>query len=160
VSVRNTASRPRDRSRGFSLVEVVVALGLLAGVLISISGLFALANRQLDGGRNHSTALAVAKDILEEMEGWGYSQVWSTFGVDGSAARHTVDTRTNGFAAKWQAMLESELVNCYAEIELASVDDSPPGPALRDAGAIRVRVTVHWEEGPRSREVSLATVRL
>ena len=30
----------RSKERGFSLVEVVVALGLLAGVLISIAGLW------------------------------------------------------------------------------------------------------------------------
>ena len=145
---------------GFSLVEVVIALGLLAGVLISISGLFVLANRQLDGGRNQSIALSVARDILEEMDGWGYRQTYSTFGFDGTAGSYSVDSRTNGYAGKWQADLESELKESHAEIVIESAVDSGPGPALRDARAIRVRITVHWSEGRRSRQVSLASLRV
>ena len=64
------------RQAGFSLVEVVVALGLLAAVLISISGLFVLAHKQVDGGRKNSVALSVARDILEEMDGWSYRQLY------------------------------------------------------------------------------------
>ena len=76
----------RKRQRGFSLVEVVVALGLLSAVLISISGLFVLAHKQVDGGRKHSVALSVARDILEEMDGWSFRQLYLEYGLDGSAA--------------------------------------------------------------------------
>lgn len=145
---------------GFSLVEVVVALGLLAGVLISISGLFVLANRQLDGGRNQSIALSVARHIVEEMDGWGFRQVYGTFGFDGAAAAYTVDSRTNAYAAKWQAELESRLGGSSAEIVIESASESGPGPALRDARAIRVRVTVRWSEGLRQRQVTLAALRV
>ena len=150
----------RRRSAGFSLVEVVVALGLLAGVLISISGLFALASRQLDGGRNHSLALAVARDILEEMDGWSYRQVYTGLGSDGSSATLTVDSRVAGPAAKWQAQLAEELVGCHAEIQLDSIVDSGAPPALRDAHAIRVQVTVYWTEGLRQRSARLTAVRV
>ena len=44
--------------RGFSLAEVVVALGLLASVLLSIAGLVVMGARQLHGGRSSSEALA------------------------------------------------------------------------------------------------------
>jgi type II secretory pathway pseudopilin PulG len=159
----NGTDPPREATRragGFSLVEAVVALGLLAGVLIAISGLFTLANQQLDGGRNHTVALAAAKDIVEEMNGWGFRQVWTAYGFDGSAASYTVDSRTNAFAAPWQAALENRLSHCHAEIVVESVTDTGPGPALRDAAAVRLRVTVFWSEGPRGRSVSLATVRI
>jgi len=145
---------------GFSLVEVVIALGLLAGVLISISGLFVLANRQLDGGRKQSIALAVARDIVEEMDGWGFRQVYTTFGLDGTDGSYAVDTRTNSYAGRWQSELVSRLGEAHAEIVIESAVDSGPGPALRDARAIRVRVTVHWNEGLRSRQVSLAALRI
>jgi len=160
--VSGTARReaPPAGEAGFSLVEVVVALGLLAGVLISISGLFVLANRQLDGGRNHSIALSVARDILEEMDGWGFRQVYQTFGFDGAAAGYTVDSRTNAYAARWQADLASRLSEASAEIVIESASDSGPGPALREAGAIRVRVTVRWSEGLRPRQVTLAALRV
>ena len=151
---------PGRVGRGFSLVEVVIALGLLAGVLIAISGLFVLANRQLDGGRNNSIALATARDILAEMDGWVFRQVYTTFGFDGAAGAYTVDTRANGYAARWQAELESRLAESHAEIVIESAVDSGSGPALRSARAIRVRITVYWSEGLRSRQVSLATLRV
>ena len=148
------------RSAGFSLVEVVIALGLLAGVLLSIAGLFAVADRQLQGGKNHTVALAVARDILEEMDGWAYEQVYTTFGLDGSASTYTVDSTTNSYAAKWRPQLESELGGCSASITIASAVESGSPPALRDAHTIRIGVTVSWSEGPRVRNVSLVTVRV
>jgi type II secretory pathway component PulJ len=48
------------KETGFSLVEVVIALGLLAGVLITISGLFVMGAKQVKSGRASSEALAVA----------------------------------------------------------------------------------------------------
>jgi len=141
-------------------VEVVVALGLLAGVLIAISGLFVLANRQLDGGRNHSVALSVARDIVEEMDGWGFRQVYTTFGFDGAAGSYAVDSRTNAYAGKWQVELESRLGEPFAEILIESAAEAGAGPALRDARAIRIRVTVRWVEGLRTRQVSLAALRV
>jgi type II secretory pathway pseudopilin PulG len=150
----------RKEQTGFSLVEVVVALGLLAAVLISISGLFVLAHKQVDSGRKHSVALSVARDILEEMDGWAFRQLYSEYGFDGSEASYTVDTRTSVAAEGWQQALTSELSDSHAEIVLASVDQSGGSPALQDARAIRVEVSVYWKEGLRPRSVRLAMTRI
>ena len=152
-------SRARQAG-GFSLVEVVIALGLLAGVLLSVAGLFVLANRQLDGGRNHSVALSVARDVLEEMEGWSYRQLYESLGSDGSTAALVVDSRVDASAAKWRQQLEEELFEGRVEIRVESITDSGSPPALRNAVAIRLQVTVHWKEGPRERSVRLAVVRV
>jgi Tfp pilus assembly protein PilV len=160
VNGRFAGTEPVRKAAGFSLVEVVIALGLLAGVLIAISGLFVLANRQLDGGRKQSIALAAARDILEEMDGWGFRQIYSSFGFDGAASAYAVDTRTSAHTGGWQAELESNLGEAHAEILIEAAVDSGSGLALRDARAIRVRITVHWTEGLRSRQVRLATVRV
>ena len=149
----------RKQPNGFSLVEVVVALGLLAAVLISISGLFLLSNRQVHSGRTQSTALAVARDLIEEMNGWAYRDVYGSFGLSGSAVAYTVDSRFNTFAAKWQQALDADLQGGYALIDLESIADGA-APPLNDARALRVTVTVAWKEGLRSRTVQLATVRM
>ena len=152
--MRGASRRPGEA--GFSLVEVIVALGLLAAVLVAMSGLFTLANHQLASGRNHSVAISVARDILEETGGWGFHQTYSTFGFDGAASFYTVDSRSHPAAAAWQATLESELAQPRAEIEIRSVG----GGALRTATVIRVQVTVHWSEGLRARSLRLTTVRV
>ncbi len=145
---------------GFSLVEVIVAFGLLAGVLLSIAGLFTLGGRQLASGRNTTEALSVAQAIVEEIQGWGFHQTWSLFGIDGeNVSAATVDTKTNSYASKWQPTLEQKLLNGYAEIEIRALG-SGGAPVLAQARFIRVQVTVHWDEGSRHRQIHLATVRM
>jgi prepilin-type N-terminal cleavage/methylation domain-containing protein len=152
----------RHRQGGFSLVEVIIALALLGAVLISLSGLMTLGNRQVNSGRTQTQAVAVARDILEEMNGWGFHQTYEAFGLDGSRpdTNPPIDTRVEPFAAKWQPLLERELQDGWAEITLQSIDGTNNPPDLVLATAIRVVVTIHWREGPRSRSVQLATVRM
>ncbi len=149
----------RREERGFSLIEVVIALGLLAGVLISISGLFVLGGKQVKSGRTSSEALSVGRDILEEINGWGFKQTYSLFGFDGTAATYNVDTRTNAFAAKWQQVLDQKLLNAYATIEVRSLANGAV-PNLDTTRAIRVLVTVRWQDGTRPRSLQVGTVRM
>ena len=152
---------------GFSLVEVIAAVGLMAGVLLSVAGLLTVGQRQVMSGRSSSEALALARDILEELEGLGFHQSFESFGDDGSLASFVVDTRTSSQAAEWQANLDSRLVDLFeddnrshAEIRFDSINGTPTPPSLLAAEAIRITVTVFWSEGPRRRSVRLCTVRL
>ena len=147
--------------KGLSLIEVILALGLMAGVLISIAGMFILSERQVKSGKTATQALAVARAITEEINGWGFRQTYQVFGSDGSASSYTYDTQVNSYAAKWQTMLDDGLeLGSNATILVASV---PPtgsaAPALNTARAIRVTVTVFWAEGDRNRSVRVMTVR-
>lgn len=149
--------------RGFSLVEVVIALGLMAGVLISVAGLFVVGARSVNSGRNSSEALAVGRQIIEEMNGWGYAQTYALYGFDGSAASYSVDTRSNAYAAKWQPILNERLGDgAFATVQINSLiaSGSPPVLNASNCKAIRVVVTVFWNEGPRGRNVAVGTVRM
>ncbi len=150
------------RERGFSLVEVILALGLLAVALISIAGMFILGGRQVRSGRASSEALSVARAILEEMEGWGFRDTYERYGFDGSAASYEVDSRTNAYVAtrtQWQADLSAMLPGSYALIDLSSLGPAGP-PPMNCTHAIRVLVKVYWDEGGRPRNLQLGTVRL
>lgn len=148
----------RTDERGFSLIEVVVALGLLAGVLISIAGLFILGNKQVKSGRTATEALSVARGILEEMDGWAFRQTFLLYGFDGAATSYTVDTRTNAYASKWQPTLSEKLPGSFATVALTSLGTGPP--TMLTTRAIRVVVTVSWSEQGRARTVRLGTVRM
>jgi type II secretory pathway pseudopilin PulG len=145
--------------RGFTLVDVLLGLGLVAVVLISIAGLFSLGARHVKGGRTDSEALAAARTILEEMEGWGFRQSYAMYGFDGSATAYTVDTRTNAYASKWQPALGQTLPSGYATILLESLGPGAP-PPMNTTLAIRIMVTVHWDQQSRHRTIRLATVRM
>jgi len=151
----------RSRESGFSLAEVVIALGLLAGVLVAVAGLFTIGGKQVRSGKTATAALASARGILEEMDRWGFRQTYGLYGLDGSAASATIDTRTNAYAQKWQPGIEGDLGNgAYGTIQLQSLAGSGTPPAMNVARSIRVSVTVHWEEGARDRTVVLGTVRM
>jgi len=161
--------RRRDE-RGFSLVEVVIALGLLAGVMIAIAGLFVLGGRSVKSGRTSSEALAAGKEIVEEMNAWGFSQLWVNFGYDGEAKTYTTDTKTCTTAdcTGWQTALVAKLgptahatikTDSVAQASLA-VPDFEDGSGGVLAKNVRVTVNVFWTQVPgRSRQVSVVTTR-
>src|SRR6186713_400326 len=136
----------RRNEHGFSLIEVVVALALLAGVLISIAGMFVIGARQVESGRESTEALSVARGIVEQINKWGFHQTYELFGADGSAATYTFDTRTitdppTTGMAKWQPMLAEKIPGSYATISVSSLGPGTP-PVLSATRAMRVVVTV------------------
>ena len=161
----------RRNENGFSLIEVVIALGLLAGVLIAIAGLFILGGRSVKSGRTSSEALAMGREIVEEMNAWGFSQLWSNFGYTGKAKTYTADTKTcvTTDCTGWQSALVAKLGStAHATIQLDSVAQVVPVvvavPDFVDAGGavtaknVRLTVTVLWTEVPgRKRQVSVVT---
>ena len=148
----------RGKQAGSSLVEVVLALGLMAGVLTSVAGLFVIGAGQVRSGRTATEALAAARTVLEEMDGWSFHQSYGSYGFDGSAAAYSADTRTNSYASKWQSDIVDRLYNGYATINIISLD--PGAPALASSSQLQVMVTVFWEEGPRQRSIVLGMVRM
>jgi len=151
--------RNAESQAGFSLVEVIVSLALLAGVLLSVAGMFVVGQRQVLRGRHQSTALAAAQTMLEDIGGWNHAATWERFDSTGDVASLialTTDPNPNSIASKWQPFLQEGLANGRAEIRVESCD----GVNLNVAEAVRVVVTVRWDEKTLTRQAELAMVRL
>jgi prepilin-type N-terminal cleavage/methylation domain-containing protein len=152
-------NRRPTRQDGFSLIEVIVALGLMAGVLISVAGLFVIGERQVLRGRNQSTALVAAQTILEEICSWNHNATFERFDSQGNVTSlnaATTDTNPASIASKWQPFLQDALSNGRAEIRIESCNGDP----LNDTPVLRVVVTVLWDEKTQTRRTELAAVRL
>jgi len=150
----------RRSSGGFSLVEVVIALGLLGGVLVAVAGMFVMGGRHVASGRNGTEALAVGRAIVEELDGLGFHQIYDVFDDPACAPLRdvtcSVDSRANAYSVRWQQILDDSLPESWAEIRFESIDGLP----LSLSRAIRVRVSVFWNEAGRARHLALVTVRL
>jgi prepilin-type N-terminal cleavage/methylation domain-containing protein len=159
--------RRRDE-RGFSLIEVLVALGLMAGVLIAIAGLFVMGGRSVKSGRTSSEALAAAREIVEETNAWGYTQLWENFGLAGTATTYTIDTATcvTADCTGWQNALVAKLgTTAHATIKLDNVVQAGQplvnfvdGTGNLLSRNVRVTVNVLWTQVPgRARQLSVVT---
>lgn len=149
------------RARGFSLVEVLVALGLLAGVLLSIAGLLLLGSRQLHAGRTSSEALAVARDIVEKVRSESFRQAYDGFGCGGDETQCFLESEEDGALAPWKARLQSQLgSSAKAAVAFEGFDRDGSEVALDESHLLRVTVSVAWMEGSRARIVELVLARM
>lgn len=154
--------RPARDERGLSLIEVILALGLMGAVMISIAGMFVISERGVESGKTSSESLAVARAILEEINSLGFQQTYQVFGFDGTAATYTLASDTNAYAAKWQTILDDTVGRgAVATIEISSVGLMGNAPSvLENARAIEVTVTIDWTELERPRDVTVSMVRM
>ena len=169
IMQRETAGSRHLKARrfeaGMSMVEVLIALGIMASVLISVASLFVLGGQRVKGGRDMTQALAVASDISEDLR----SQGWLTMpesmpsccggGSCDAVTGCTVDSRTDAFAlTEWQPWVDQELYQAHAEITITPLGGSISPSTFASSDGIRVHVEIIWTEGTSQRSVVQETV--
>ena len=172
---------PCRNEKGYSLVEVLLASGLLATVLLSITSLFVIATQSVRSGREMTKAVTVGNSVMEQAARWNFEKV---YGVPGGAATDSTkewstDQANPAFVgtaediAEWTAIVEalreqveSELhegvmtykVEGYAAFPTELVDGLE---VFQEADFLLVTVTVAWSEArSRRREVTFQEVVL
>ena len=165
-----------SRQTGFSLIEVIVALALLAAVLLTVSGLFIQGSQSVNTGRDLTEATSLATNVLEQMDRWAYTQLYTNFckaSTDAAFSFVTSPTPTcatfnaipnaGSGTSTWQSNISQRLPNAKATVAV-----TPMGAATFGAAkGIRVAVTVDWTltgkflptGAQKTRSVSLETVR-
>ncbi len=143
-----------DRS-GISLVEALVALGLLAGLVISVSGVLVLGGRQIRGGADSSRALAAARTILEDLELRSHDALLRELGCDGALPSCSASSSAL-WPAAWDGADWTGLAQHSTGVSLAALDAGP----ISSAQALRLIVRVSWEQSGRARTLRLLTLRV
>ena len=153
--------RTRSAGAGFSLIEVMLALGLLAAVLVSITSLFILGGRRVAQGRERTEALSVGTHVMENLDQMSYRGLYTNFSsaADPGAATGplVIDSRSNSVAQSlgWQNLIDSKMEGAYVTVTLTRI----AGTSFRSADALRVTTTIFWDDLNRTRNISLETVR-
>ncbi len=146
------------QEKGFSLIEVIIAIGVLSGVLVSISSMFLLGGRQVKVGKTMTQATALCHDIMESFDTRSFTALYVDLGAASTATTHTVFSNVSGSAIEaWQTEISRKL-----EGGVASVAITPMGagtPNFGSATGIRINVNLTWNELGRPQTVRLSTTR-
>jgi type II secretory pathway pseudopilin PulG len=154
------ARRGGDPQAGFSLIEVTLALGLLATVLISIASLFILGGKQVKNGKSTTTAAAITHEIMEQIEQKPYTQTYTYFGGTDSSTSVSVNTFTTGNnATQYQAEIGTKLGPQAKGLIVVTPLGSASPLNMGNSQALQVKITVTWNELGRTRSVELQEVR-
>ena len=115
------------QQRGFSMIEVLLALGLLGAVLIAISSLFIMGGQRVRQGRERTEALSAATHVMETLDSVSYRGLYTNFTTasdPGAAAGPlSIDSRTNAatIALGWQTLIDTNLDNAYALLTVSRI---------------------------------------
>ena len=170
-----TRTVPARRAiRGYSLVEVLIASALLAGVLLSISSMFILGSQSVRSGRDLTLATTLANSAMEESLALPFELVWGITGATSTQPTMTWDTDqpTPAYVgAPQDVLLWSSIVDAWREEAQGlqdgrltiRVDGIERLPTELQAGLapyvdsiyLRITITVAWTEmGRRHRDVT------
>lgn len=157
--MRTTQTAAMKAERGFSLVEVVIAIGVLAGVLISISSMFMLGGRQVKTGKTITEATAICHDIMETYDQQSFIALYTSMGATSTSTSASAASNVSGSALfSWNPEIIRKLDGGVATATLIPL--GPGTPNFGAAVALRLTVTLTWTELGRPQSVSLSTVRL
>jgi len=149
----------RRAERGFSLIEVIIAMGILSGVLISIAGMYVMGGRQVKAGKTMTIATTLSHDIMESFDSLSFVSLYTTLGAASTDTTRTVlSTVSTSPIYSWNTKIIQKLANGQASVTILPL--GPGTPNFGAATAIRMTVTVTWNELGRAQTVAISTVRL
>jgi len=158
MRVMQRKSRNQDPEAGFSLIEVVIAIGVLAGVLLSIASMFILGGRQVKTGKTLTEATALAQGLMEQFDKESFNSLYLNLGAVATDTTRTVlSTSTGSPIQSWQTEIARKLNNGLAAVRIDAV--GPSSPNFGSAAGIKVTVTLNWNELGRAQSVAMSTVR-
>jgi len=147
--------RTRSRPRGFSLVEILVALALLGSALAGVAAAVSLGRRSSFEGRRISEATHLASSILGEIETWGFEETMLRLPEAVSGVGGDLDAMTDPAARRWKTRVGERLTDGTGRVRIERLGGTGGG----DCSGLRLTATVSWRRGETRRSVSLVTVR-
>ena len=158
MRVMERKNRGQEPEAGFSLIEVVIAIGVLAGVLLSIASMFILGGRQVKTGKTLTEATALAQGLMEQFDKESFNSLYLNLGAVATDTTRTVQSTTTGSPIQsWQTEIARKLNNGLAAVRIDAV--GPSSPNFGSAAGIKVTVTLNWNELGRAQSVAMSTVR-
>ena len=162
---------------GYSLIEVLAAAALLAGVLIAIMGMFVYGGQSVNAGKLMTKSTSMSNDVLEEFRQLSFRQAYNLIEDGGNPAvdtRYVWNSATNlpnypdeasyqATLADWKAQVSTGLPKGTMTITIRGLQNlgpNPPEATFATARVLQIVVTVRWTERKRDRSVVFETIKI
>lgn len=154
----------RKTESGYSLVEVLIALGLMTGVMVAVCSMFVLGGTYVKAGKQLTQATALGQDMMEDLNKQSYTGLYLFLqgaSPDPNATSVTSDTRVSASVANgtWGSNIRSKLYQGYAVVSMTPIGGTVTPATFASGEGIRVSVTLGWKELRRNRLVKIENVR-
>jgi prepilin-type N-terminal cleavage/methylation domain-containing protein len=179
----NHPNNERAGSRGYSLIEVLIAIALLGTVLMGVLTLFVFGRRNVYSGKQMTHAVATSTRVMEDLSGMSKRAVLTAFGLQTATTGDTITafgqtfnnsfvrttqtisttTDPSGFLSRWKAEMvdNNKFQNGVVTIVFTPTADPTNTPARLTTGTIvKMRVFVSWGESQRARQIALDTLKI
>ncbi len=152
-----TGFRPGER--GFSLIEVMVAMVILAFAILGVMGMFEYADRGIRYGTLTTRALALAESRLEAKRVAPWEELLrDDLDGDGLADLMMRDDGLGGDAAAGDGVFSARIED--GPIRLLWTGQPLGGRSVREAGAVVIQARADYPVGrDRRKEVRVGTLR-
>src|SRR5687768_7813369 len=171
-----TTTRTRNRERGYSLVEVLIAMAVLGSVLLGILSLFVFGRKNVYSGKQMTRAVAVGTRVMEDLSALTRADVERAFALSTGTTPAALSTVTvagqsfpnsvlrvstatanppdvDGYLARWNALVSQQnFTDGLVSLVITPIEPrpatTPPRPALSTMNApiYRIRIFVQWNE--------------
>lgn len=150
---------PATTERGFTLIEVMAAMVILAIAIVGVMGMFEVGDRSIRYGARATRAQLLAESRLEAKRAAPWEALLSD-DLDGDGRPEVVmrDDGTDPDEAAGDGIFSAAAQE--GPIRLVWTVQPVDGRSLRQAGAAVVRVRAVYPTGPdRTREIRLGTLK-
>lgn len=140
---KSVISLRRDPRHGFTLIEVIVAIGIFGIGVLAIIGFYAISVQAIRNSRQVTTATALAQGIIEEKIAEPYDSL-----IVGEGLKEAFSTDSADPTYLYQKKVDISLINQ----DLAA--------SGTDLGLKKIDVYVYWQGPSEEKKVQLSTITI
>ena len=149
--------------KGISLIEILVAVSIIAVTLTSLLGLASFSLKTTMLVKETNQANNIAQEMMEQIRNLRDGTSWNVDGVGTLTAGINYYIQKVGDPAQWQALSGTETVYGFTKkavfenVMRDGSDNIVEAGGINDADTRKVTVTVSWQERGRTHSTELIT---